>query len=126
MKGLNIALTVVILLLAIVSAVFSFFLFEKREQLTKGWSMMVGEINRTAKVLDAGSGSSSSSQLNDQTLAHIKYADLSTNLKNLSEQANKVIKERDAMAGALREMANLVEMSRENIPTDEHGSECRT
>ncbi len=119
MKGLNIALTVVILLLAIVSAVFSFFLFEKREQLTKGWSMMVGEINRTAKVLDAGSGSSSSSQLNDQTLAHIKYADLSTNLKNLSEQANKVIKERDAMAGALREMANLVEMSRENIPTDE-------
>jgi len=43
MKGFGIFLAVLIFLMAAVSAVFSFFLFEKRSQLVDGWNFMGGE-----------------------------------------------------------------------------------
>ena len=45
MKVLNIVLSIVILILAAVSAVTSYLLWEKRTQMIDGWNKMAGAIN---------------------------------------------------------------------------------
>ncbi len=110
MKVLNIFLSILILLLAVASAVFSFFLYEKRGQLVDGWEKMARTINSSAVNLDKGSGTEVAKVLSVEGLGHDKFADLDSKLPKLPEHAGKVIAERDDMAAAIKRIAETVEM----------------
>lgn len=110
MKFLNIGLSVLILLLAIASAVFSYFLYEKRDQMVDGWGKMASALNQTSAALDKGSGTSIAKSLSPETLSHEKYADLEKSLPTLAKQAEKVIAERDDLSAAIRKIADTTEM----------------
>lgn len=110
MKGFSIFLAVLIFLLAAVSAVFSFFLYEKRAQLVDGWSDMTSKINQTAVNLDAGSGTTIASALTTDAMHQTKYVDLPKLLPQLPELAKQIITERDALASGLAQVAGTLEM----------------
>lgn len=110
MKGFSIFLAVLIFLLAAVSAVFSFFLYEKRGQLVDGWNDMAAKINAAAVALDAGSGTSVAAALTPSAMDQTKYADLPKLLPQLPDLATKVITERDALANALVQLGGILEM----------------
>ena len=114
MKVLNIFLSILILLLAVASAVFSYFLFEKRTQLVDGWGKMAKAINTSAKNLDKGSGTTVAKDLSVENLGHDKYDDLDSKLPKLQSHASTIIAERDKMASAIRTIAETVEM--DNVP----------
>ena len=110
MKGFSIFLSVLIFLLAAVSAVFSFFLFEKRAQLVDGWNDMAGKINETAAALDAGSGTAVAAQLTSGAMNQTKYADLPALLPKLPALAKQIIAERDSLAAGLAALGGVLEM----------------
>ena len=56
MKITNIVLSILILVLALVSAAFSYFLFEKRDSMVKGWEKMAVAINNASASMDRTSG----------------------------------------------------------------------
>ena len=102
MKTANILLSIFILIFATASAVFSFFLFEKRSQFVDGWSKMAVAVNKTAVALDNGSGIESiAKDLSAENLSHKKYADLDKQLPKLSKRAEEVAKSRSLLAAAL-------------------------
>ena len=76
MKLLNIFLSILILLLAAAVAVFSFFLYEKRDKMIDGWGKMADAVNKAAVSLDKGSGTEVAKELSPEELAHDKYDDL--------------------------------------------------
>ena len=110
MKLLNIFLSILILLLAAAVAVFSFFLYEKRDKMIDGWGKMADAVNKAAVSLDKGSGTEVAKELSTEELAHDKYDDLTKKLPKLKEHADNVIAERDDMAKALRNIAETSEM----------------
>jgi len=114
MKIVNIVLSALILLLAIASAVFSYFLFEKRSQFVTGWGQLAQTISSASTELDQGSGTNYAQELTPQLLAHEKYSDLSSRLPKLIEQSKLVIKERDAMGEGLRRIGFSIRMK--NLP----------
>ena len=114
MKIVNIILSILILLLAIASAVFSYFLFEKREQMVKGWGKMAVVVNQTAAELDKGSGTSIAKSLSPEVLSHEKYSELDGNLTKLTQQAQKIIQQRDDLGSTIKKIATVTEMK--NVP----------
>ena len=108
MKVANIVLSILILLLALASAVFSYFLFEKRDSMIKGWEKMAATINSASSSMDNTSGTSIAKSLTVEELSHEKYAELDSKLKKLVEQSSKIIEERNDMADALRSMGSIV------------------
>lgn len=110
MKLLNIFLSILILLLAAAVAVFSFFLYEKRDKMIDGWGKMAEAVNKAAVSLDKGSGTEVAKELSPEELAHDKYDDLAKKLPKLKDHADNVIAERDDMAKALRSIAETSEM----------------
>ncbi len=104
MKVVNVILSILILLLAIASAVFSYFLFEKRSQLVGGWEKLATAINQTAAAIDADSGSQYSNKLSAQQLSHEKYADLTARLADLKNMTAQLVKERNDLADALHRL----------------------
>ncbi len=117
MKGFNIFLAVLIFLLAVASAVFSFFLFEKRGQLVDGWADMTAKINAAAAALDAGSGTSVAAKLTTDTLNQTQYAELPALLPELPKLAGEVIEERDTLAKALSQLGATLE--KRDLPADQ-------
>lgn len=114
MKVLNVVLSVLILLLAVVSAVFAFFLFEKREQMTEGWRKMAETINQTAMKLDTDSGTTVASELTADKLSHQNYTQMLGLLNKLPQQAAQVVEERNSLGQALLAVAQTVRMP--NLP----------
>ncbi len=110
MKVVNIILSILILVLALTSAVFSYFLFEKRDMLVKGWEKMAVAINKTSAELDNHSDTKIAAQLTPGELSHEKYAELDAKLQKLISQSRKIIAERDELADALRRIGAVVEM----------------
>ena len=108
MKILNVVLSILILLLAIAAAVFSYLLFEKRETMTKGWEQMSLSINKAASAIDSSSGTSVASSVNKASLDHKKFAQLSGNLGKFNSQVNELIAERDKLAETVMELTNMV------------------
>lgn len=106
MKVLNIILSIFIFIFAAASAVCSYFLFEKRAQFVRGHEKMARAIEKTAKALDDGSGTTYANNLSTKVLAHDKYSDLDSKLPTLDEQVGNIVKQRDAMAEALANAAN--------------------
>ena len=101
MKVTNIVLSILILLLSVAAAVFSYFLFEKRSQFVTGWGKMAQTINTSAAELDKGSGTRSASELTFAALSHENYANLDSLLPKLPAQSKKIINERNNLARAL-------------------------
>ena len=102
MKIANIILSILILIMALASAAFSYFLFEKRDTLVNGWTKMATAIHNTSKTLDSHSGTKIAGKLTPEELSHEKYADLDSKLQSLTNQSRKIIAERDELADALR------------------------
>jgi len=111
MKIVNIILCVLILLLAAVSAVFSYFLFEKRSQFVTGWAKMAETMNKTASALDRNSGTKIASKLTAQALAHENYSNIDSLLPELPKLGAQVITERDALASALSNISRSIQMA---------------
>ena len=105
MKGFGIFLAVLIFLMAAVSAVFSFFLFEKRAQLVDGWNYMGGEIGKTAAALDKNSGTDLAAKLTSENLSTVNYAQMQQELPKLAQSAEELVKQRDELADALAQVA---------------------
>ncbi|WP_176013674.1 hypothetical protein [Victivallis sp. Marseille-Q1083] len=108
MKVLNVVLSVLILILAAASAVFSYLLFEKREKMASGIEKMATAISQAAQTIDANSGSGYAKKLTPDELG-IKNTDaLGNNLKEFSLAVRQVVEERDYLANSLRKMAATV------------------
>ena len=110
MKIVNVVLSILILLLAIASAVFSYLLFEKRGQLVGGWEKLAVAVNKTAAELDRNSGTSLASELTPEALGHDQFDSLDSRLGKVNELAKQVITERNTLADALFRIGNMVEM----------------
>ena len=110
MKFLNIFLSILILLLAAAAAVFSFFLYEKRDNMVDGWAKMAEAVSTTAASLDKDSGTEVAKELSAEELTHDKYEDLENKLPKLKEHADSIIAERNDMATALRKIAETSDM----------------
>ena len=111
MKVVNVVLSILILLLAIASAVFSYFLFDKRSQLVEGWKKMATTINQSATEMDKGSGTKVGGELTVAALSHENYADLDAKLAKLTTQSRQLIKQRDELAETLRSIGTVAEMN---------------
>ena len=109
MKGFNVFLAILIFLLAVTSAVFSFFLFEKRTQLVHGYGFLGEQVGKAAKLLDTNSGTNLAAKLTPEALNHSKYADLPALMPEFISMTDAVAKERDALATALSQLSNTLE-----------------
>ena len=99
MKVLNIVLSILILILAIASAVFAYLLFDKRQQMVEGYESLGKGIADTARYLDKDSGT--------QTKLNIDHRSesLDQEIRKLSQLAKQVSEERNALAQALVEIS---------------------
>ena len=97
MKVVNVILSVLILLLAAASAVFSYFLFEKRGQLVGGWDKMATAINQAAVEIDRNSGTKVAKELTPEALGHTNYATLDENLRKITKLVKDLTIQRDEL-----------------------------
>jgi hypothetical protein len=73
MRKFNIVACIIVLLLAVISGVFSFFLYQKRTQFVDGWSQMANTIHDSAKEIDTVGEIKFASRLTTEVLSHEKY-----------------------------------------------------
>ena len=106
MKILNIILSVLVLLAAAASAVFSYFLYEKRVALSEGWSKLVETAGANAKAIDQNSGTSASKELSADKLAIKDYNayGMDRSLGVSKKQIRDLVGQRDVMADRLAEI----------------------
>ena len=102
MKILNIVLSILILVLAIASAVFSYMLFEKRNSMVDGYEELRTGIRNTATKLEAGTGQSISANM---TVDYKKSESLSQSMSTLTRFADSVVRQRNEFADALNTIA---------------------
>lgn len=110
MKVLNIVLSILILILALASAAFSYFLFEKRDVMIKGWGKLAATIHDTSVALDNHSNTKEAAKLTPAELAHEKYSELDAKLQKLVAQGRRIIAERDDLAKALHGIGRVVDV----------------
>lgn len=112
MKVVNIVLSALILVLALVCTGFSYFLFEKRANMVQGWGEMAKGVYEVAAELDKGTGSSVASSLSEKELAHEAYdsAKMTSKMASLKAQGKKVVSQRDEFAGNLQEIGKTLRM----------------
>ena len=116
MKMLNRLVNIIILILAIATVGISFLLYQKREQLVKGWAKMGQAINGTSVALDKGSGTDYAKKLNAASLNHKHYSDLDKLLPELAKQSEAVIQQRGALSSALAKVGNAYELPKVPAP----------
>jgi hypothetical protein len=118
MKIINILLCILIFILAALSAASSYFLYEKREQMLKGWDKMAQSVNATAKVLDKDAGTTIATTLSPEALGHVNYSDLDNKLPALQKQAEAVVKQRDDLVKSIRKIAGIMESDKSGSNAD--------
>lgn len=118
MKAVNVVLSILILLLAVASAVFSYFLFDKRTQLLDGWKKMAVTINQSATEMDKKSGTKVGQELTVEALSHEHYAELDAKLAKLTNQSRQLVKQRDDLVAALIQIGNTAEMN--NVASEDN------
>jgi len=103
MKILNIILSVLVLLAAAASAVFSYFLYEKRVTLVKGWSQLSESVGGNARTMDRDSGTSAAKELTAEKLGIKGYkADaMDRSLAAAGKQVRELVAQRNDLAEAL-------------------------
>lgn len=117
MKVANIILSILIFLLAATSAVFSYFLFEKRSMFVTGWGKMAKTINAAAVELDKDSGTAIAKELTPDNLSHEKFDSLDTFLPKLTKQSSDIIKQRNLLGDGLQVVGRTLGVS--NLPAAE-------
>ncbi len=98
-------------ILAIATAGISYFLFEKREELVKGWEKYGNTVGTAAKTLDAKSGTSVAGSVNSSNLHHSKYKELEGNLTKFADQVKKYSEQRDALANIVMSLSKDLELN---------------
>jgi len=115
MKWLNRGVSILILILAVITLVLTVLLYQKREQLVKGWFKMDQAISNASATLDKGSDTDYSKKyLNPQSLDHKHYADLDKVLPQFAKQAKDVVDQRGTLSAALVKIGKAYELP--NIP----------
>ena len=109
MKIFNVVLAGLIFLLAAVSAVFSFLLFEKRAQLVDNYDQLGKQLAASAKTLDSGTNTGVAQKVTAKELSLSNSTNLPTALKNFDVLAQGIAAERDALAEALTAIAVTME-----------------
>lgn len=106
MKILNIILSVLVLLAAAASAVFSYFLYEKRVALSGGWDRLVETTGVNAKAIDKQSGTTAAKELTAEKLAIKDYSPdkMDSALNKSKKQVRDLVAQRDALAEKLAEI----------------------
>ena len=97
MKTFNLIACIIVLVLALISAACSYFLYEKRVQFVDGWNKMSTAINTSAKTIDSRGEKKFAPKLTTDTLSHKNYAALDANLKNLTDQSTAFVKQYDEL-----------------------------
>jgi len=115
MKIVNIILSVLVLLLAAVSAVSSYMLYQKRGLLLGGWNEMASTIHQTAAILDDGSGTDAAAKLSTDALSHENYASLPDNLKTFTSQVRKIQTQRNELGSTIAQIAEILSIN--NAPS---------
>ena len=113
MKVVNIVLSALILVLALVCTVFSYFLFEKRANMVKGWGEMAKGVYEASAELDRGTGTNVAPSLSEKELAHDAYdsTKMTSKMAALKAQSKKVVSQRDEFVGDLQEIGKKLRMS---------------
>ncbi|MBR2426330.1 MAG: hypothetical protein IKB16_06275 [Lentisphaeria bacterium] len=103
MKIASRILNILVLLLAVGAAVCAFFLFQKREQITKGRQMMSEAVVKTVKTIDP------TAKISAEEMSIAKpAADLAAPLKVLEDNTKKIVDQRNKIAAAVAEISNSV------------------
>ena len=102
MKTFNIIACIIVLLLAMVSAVFSYFLYEKRVEFISGWSQMSEAIYKSSKTMDERTNDKFASKLTADQLSHKSYTltnqdEFAKKLENLNKQSEAFVKQYDEL-----------------------------
>ena len=110
MKTVNVILSVLVLIAAVVSAVFSYFLYEKRVAFVEGWEQLSAAIYDNAKTLDRNSGTNAAKELTAEKLSHTGYsADaMRKSLGTFVKQGKAIAAQRDMMAETLQSVGRTV------------------
>lgn len=109
MKIFNVVLAGLIFLLAAVSAVFSFLLFEKRAQLVDNYDQLGKQLANSAKILDSETNTGVSQKVTVENLALNNSVNLPTALKNFDVLTQGIIAERNELAETLAAIASIME-----------------
>ena len=112
MKVVNIVLSALILVLALVCTGFSYVLFAKRANMVKGWGEMAKGVYEASAELDKGTGTHVAASLTEKELAHDTYdsAKMNSKMAALKAQSKKVVSQRDEFVGDLQEIGKTVRM----------------
>ena len=107
MKTFNIIACVIILLLAMASAVFSYFLYEKRVEFVDGWKQMSQAIQTSAEKIDEEGTTKYAKKLTVKELSHENYdqAKMQSQLKNLTSQSKEFVEQYKKAAAVLSQNA---------------------
>ena len=112
MKGFNVFLAIVIFLLAAASAVFSFFLYEKRASLVTGHSYFAKQLTEATQKLESNSGTKLSDSVTEESLRHDKKPQIvNDQLTEFNKLVAAVVDERDVLAATLAQVSNTIELS---------------
>lgn len=117
MKTFNIITCVIVLILALVSAVFSYFLYEKRVQFVDGWMQMSNAIHTSAQTIDTQSDNKFAPELTAQKLSHKTYSKsgMDNQLKNLTQQSAEFVKQYENALAGWAAMSKSISESARNI-----------
>ena len=110
MKIVNIVLSALILVLALVCTVFSFFLFQKRTEMVKGWETMAASISTASTNL----GRPVAKEALDFKTADPNQMTATTN--TLVSESKKVFDQRNGLAADLQVVAKTVRMKEDEVP----------
>ena len=101
-KVLNVVLSSVVLVLALVSTALSVMLFSKREAMVANSKNVATALQDVAKTMDANSGTAVAAQVNpDELTANAEQSNIDTAVSKVKGQALKVTQQRDYQADAL-------------------------
>ncbi len=123
MKKANIVLSILILILALVCTVFSFFLFQKRAELIAGWEKMAGGIN-TASTTMTQTGATVSKDALDHKHKDYKTEVLERNMRTFANQSRAIVGQRDEFAQNLSDIGKAVGMKEDDVTTTQLISDC--
>ena len=113
MKFVNRFVNIVILLLSIATFAMSFLLFQKREQLVKGWEKMSAAVSSASATLDKGSDTDYAKKLSAEAMGHTKYSELETLLPQFQTQVKDITAQRNELGGSLVKVAGYLELPKE-------------
>lgn len=121
MKIANLVLSILILILALVCTVFSFFLFEKRTSLVEGWEKMAAGIAGASSSMTQSGGT-----VSQNDLAHKDYtgSNMDAKMRAFGTQSKTITRQRDEFAQNLSAIGKSVGMKDDDIKTEQLIEDC--